>query len=443
MVTAPKTKSGPQVEIYFSSLPTENQGSRYRSFEFKGMVNGGYIVRGTISDKNYNLLKNLIKAGYLQESRTKALQMRFKIKSGPDAPDTREHSTEYQIVNIISLRGMGDAPDNGYLEFIGIDPPSWKLNTGDGSGKVYKGNVGKVIEQVIIEYAPGVDFEVTQTIDSRENRWAMMRQDPKTFISSLIDWSPSVTPQKTHWIIAMEGGNNFGDNGKIVIKEQASLPSKQRAFYRYWADSGQNTIKSWELLSSNALSITETKIITQGLSAISGQYLDRITDKDELKLFAKDSRTSAKKIAKTDEEKSTAKPDDSPGAGPQKVGWTSINAIPEHNAGDLGIKYDDYIDGRARGMYLNLVNALTRLRLTVIGHGEWSTVNGLGTDTVYLKWLGHPSSEGGDDVFFLTGNWLVYGFHHIVSRRRWTTDLYVARYDYDSQAEKVGAGPPA
>lgn len=436
MTSIPKTKHGPQVDIYFSSLPSENQASRVRSFEFKGMVNGGYIVKGMITDTNFALLNRLIETGYLQDSRSKVLQMKFKIKSGPDALDNREESTKSQIVNIISLRGRGASADKGYFEFIGIDPPSWKLNTGDGSGKVYKGNVKSVIEQVIQEYAPEITYEVSETVDSKENRWAMMRQDPKTFITSLIDWSSSITPQKTQWIVSMEGGDDFGE-GKIIIKEQADIPSEERAYYKYWADSGHNTIKSWELLSSNALSITETKIITQGLSAISGQYFDRITDQKEEKLFVKDTTTTAKKIAKTNSKNATTKPDDSDGSGPQKIGWTSINAIPEHNAGDLGIKYDDYIDGRARGMYLNMVNALMRLKITVVGHGEWSSVKGLGTDTVFIQWLGNPDNEG-RNIHFFSGNWIIYAFHHKMDRREWYTDLYLARYDYDSEAVKVG-----
>jgi len=266
----------------------------------------------------------------------------------------------------------------------------------------------------------------------------MMRQDPKTFLSSLIDWSPSVTQNKTHWTISMDGGRDFGDNGSINIKEQAELVSQQRAFYRYWEGEGHNTVRDWEFLSNNALSITEAKIITQGLSAISGQYLDRITDKNEEFLFAKDSSTPSKKIASVRKEGATTRPDDSPGAGPQKIGWTSINAIPEHNAGDLGIKYNEYIDGRPRGMFLNLLNSLFRMKLTVMGHGEWSNVKGLGIDTVYLKWFNHPSSEDGETIYFLTGNWIVYGFHHKISRGTWNTDLYMARYDWDAIADKVG-----
>lgn len=436
MVSTPKTNSRVLVDIYFSSIPEANQSERFRSFEYKGMANGGYIVRGTIKDANYNLLTQLIEAGYLENSRSSILQMKFRIKSGSDGSGS-SLATEFQIVNIVSLKAKGKAPDTGYLEFIGIDPPSWFLNTGDASGKVFKGNVGTVMEQIIQEYAPEVDYEVSETVDSKENRWAMMRQDPRTFISSLIDWSPSVTPNKTQWIVSMEGGNDFGDNSSIKIKEQAELPSKRRAFYKFRADDDHDTIKSWEFLSNNALSITETKIVTHGLSAISGQYMDRITDENETQVFAKDSTTEFKKIARTDEERSTKKPNDGVNSGPQEVGWTSISSIPEHNAGDLGLRYDEYIDGRARGMYLNLVNSLIRMKLTVLGHGEWSTVTGLGVDTVFLRWMKEKNNDT-NQMYFLSGNWLVYGFHHRVDRRGWWTDLYVARYDYDSIATKVG-----
>ncbi len=406
------------------------------------------MARGVIRDTNYSLLNTLIELGYLETSRTKPLQMRFRIRSGPDATNRNpvdqeivpSSQTEFKIVNIINLRGKGTAPDSGYIEFIGIDPPSWRLNAGDGSGKVYVGNVGDVIEKVIKDYAPEMELDIGKTIDSRNNKWAMMRQDPKTFISSLMDWSSSVTPQRSQWLINMDGGSEFGANGKIIIKEMAEIQSRRRAYYKYRQSEGHDTIKSWELLSNNALSIMDTRIITQGLSAISGQYLDRVTDQFSNKVFARDATTSSKTIARTDSKKSTTKPNDpnlkSIEVDRGIVGWTSVNAIPEHSAGDLGIKYDRYIDGRARGMYLNLVNALMRLKLTVLGHGEWSSLDGLGIDTVFLNWFGH-SRDGGGKVFFLAGNWLIYGFHHRMTRREWLTDLYLARFDHNAEARAV------
>lgn len=426
--SVPKAEARPQVSIQFNILGDRDWGHLFRTFEFKGMVNGGYIVRCALFDTHYNLLRELTENGYLAKSRSNILTMSFQIKWGPQAQPP-EKATKRQLVNIVSLNALGGPSDKGLLEFVGIDPPSWFLNTGDGSGDVYTGNVSKVIEQVVSQYAPSISLDISETRDSKENKFWMMRQDPKTFISSLLDWSSSVTQKKTQWLVGMSGNNLF-------INEQADLPSEARAYYRYWDGRSTDTIHRWELLSNNALSIAETKIITQGLSSISGRYLDRAADQREQFVFAKDITTSNKKIAEVGSTRSFTKPDDSVGSGPPDIGWTAVSGIPEvYSAGDLGLRYEEYIDGRPRAMYLNLINSLLRIKLTVIGHGEWSDVLGLGCDTMYLKWMAAP--KNGNRIYFLTGNWLVYGFHHKVDRHNWWTDVYGARYDYNASAEKV------
>lgn len=397
------------------------------------MLNGGYIVRATLIDTHFNLLQELIENGYLEKSRSQLLQMRFRIKWGSGSPPTPEKSTEYQTVNVIGMRSWGNKANKGYLEFIGIDPPSWYLNTGDGSGRAYTGNIKSVIEQVVAEYAPDIDLEVSETTDSTYNTWYMMRQDPKSFINSMLDWSSPITKNKTHWLIVVDGN-------RLEVKEQAAIPSTPRAYYRFWDGRANDTIIRWELLSNNALSIAETKLVTQGLSTISGQYLDRITDEGESIVYAKDTNTPHKKIADTKEHQSFTKPNDANKAGPQRVGWTSMPSMPEiYSAGEIGLNYDQYVDGNARGMFLNLTNNLMRMKLTVIGHGEWSSCKGLGTDTVFIKWMSRDRDDGaGKKLWFLSGNWLIYGFHHKVMHGEWRTDLYLSRYDYNAVANKVG-----
>lgn len=429
MPSIPKAEARPQVELIFPTLLNRNFGLQFKKFEFQGMLNGGYTIRATIFDSHFNLQRELIDGGYLSKSRSETLIIKFKIKWGAGKPTVPEKATKYQIAHIVSLKAMGESADKAELEFIAIDPPSWYLNTGNGSGKIYTGSVKTTIEQVVKEYAPDIDIEVSETIDSTNNKWAMMRQDPKTFIGSLLDWSSSITKNKTQWIVVSDGN-------RLEIKEQAAIVSIPRAYYRFWDGKGIDTIKNWKFISDNALSIAETKLITQGLSTISGQYLDRTTDKNEKLVFAKDTTTQNKKIAKTKIDQAFTKPDDSEG----QIGWTAIPAVPEiYSAGDLGIRYDQYIDGRPRGIFLNLTNNLMKLKLTVIGHGEWSSCKGLGTDTVFIKWM--SASKDGEDtkkLWFLSGNWLVYGFHHRVKLGQWFTDLYLSRYDYDSIAEKVG-----
>jgi hypothetical protein len=295
---------------------------------------------------------------------------------------------------------------------------------------VWKGRVDQVIKKVVNKYAPLVNVDVGRTTDSEQNQWWMMRQDPKTFISSLMDWSASITQRKTQWLVEVDGY-------EMLIKEQAAISSKQRAFYRFFASSDHDTIAKVTLRADNALSAVQTKLVTAGLASISGQYLDRITDKKEEKVFIKDSRTSNKQIAKTNDNQSFTKP---PDAESPRVGWSEITSIPEiYSAGDLGLRFDEYIDGRPRAMWLNMMNSLLRAKFNIIGHGEWSDCRGLGVDTVFIKWT-CARGDSGQEFWWVAGNWLVYGFHHIVTPAGWNTDLYCARFDHDAAAKQVGGG---
>jgi hypothetical protein len=246
----------------------------------------------------------------------------------------------------------------------------------------------------------------------------MMRQDPKTFIRSLLDWSSSVTPKKTHWIVASV-------DEKIVIKEQAALTPNDLGVYHVNRNgtTGKDAI-DYELLADNFISPLQTKLITSGISAISGEYLDKISDADEQKVFVKDETTPNKVNVDITPTQGFKKPD--------KKWATSIISIPEHNAGDLGIPYSKYIDGRARGLYLNMLNLVMRMRIRVTGEYALDDSDKLGVSKCTLSW---KDLEG--EPYFLSGKWLIYGFHHIMTTSMWTTDIYLARLDYDATAKKV------
>lgn len=428
-MSTPQSKARPQIRLVFDfdNLSGKDYGYLFNEFEFKGMMNGGYIIKATLVDAHHNLLSKLIKNGYFTGSRTKPVPVQFQILSGIDGKFPQS-ATRSQTAILTSLHADGDSADKSELQFVAIDPPSWHLNCGDGFGGVFKGRVDEVIRQVVEKYAPSVNLDIDRTVDSQHNKWWMMRQDPKTFINSFLDWSSAITQQKTNWILASDGYN-------FSIKEQAALTSKQRGFYRYLDDLNHDSIKSWEYLSDNALSAIQTKIITQGISSISGQYLDISTDQREEKVVASDKTTSSKQVAKTTSSQSFTKPQGEP----PNVGWTSIPAIPEiYSSGELGLAYNEYVDGRPRGLWLGLTNMLMRVMFRVVGHGEWSDCNGLGVDTVFIRWTQGRSDDDATKYWWMTGNWLVYGFHHKVTRANWYTDLYCARFDHDSEAQKVG-----
>lgn len=390
------------------------------------MVNGGYIVRAVLLDTNFNLLDTLLEEGYFKETREHPVVLKFQILAGQtgEYPAT---ATKVQTAILLSLNVNALPNDIAELEFVAIDPPSWYLNMGDASGGVWRGRVDQVMRQVVAKYAPTIIADIGRTIGSEQTPWWMYRQDPKTFLSSLMDWSSSITQRKTQWLVEVDG--NY-----LAIKEQASFVSHQRAFYRYFASKDHDTILSAEIGADNALSIVQTQLVTAGAAAISGSYLDRVTDTQHDKVFVSDSRTGAKQIAKTNDDQSFSKP---PEADPPRVGWSAVTSIPEiYSAGDLGLRYQDYIDGRPRAMWLNLTNALLRAKFTVLGHGEWSECRGLGVDTIFIKWTCGKGGNG-ERFWWATGHWLVYGFHHKVTPREWLTDLFCARQEHNAAGKKV------
>jgi len=407
----PKITHRPLVEISVDGGP--DIGDKFTKFEWASFINGGYIIRAKITDYHFNILTDLATKQYLKDGRKKETPVKFKAKWAAG------ESTSERTAFITTLDSRGSFTD-GELEFIAIDPPSFYLNEGTADGRAYKGKVSTVIRQVINDFAPAVtNVEITETNDNSENIWWMMRQDPKTFIRSLLDWSSSVTPNKTHWIVASV------DN-KLIIKEQAELQPFDFGIYHVnqKTNSGGTDILSFEMLANNFVSPLQTKLITSGISSISGEYLDKITDIGENKVHIKDQNTANKVNVNITQSQGFSKPD--------KKWATSVMAIPEHNAGDLGLQYSQYIDGRARGMFLNMLNLVMRMKLRVYGEVKADDSSKLGVATATVKWIGKDN-----EPYFLGGRWLVYGFHHIVTVDGWVTDIYLSRLDHDASAKKV------
>lgn len=426
----PTTEARPGLKLYFvgvSGIEHIDYGRRMTKVKYKCMLNGGYIIKMVLHDPNFNILDAIIKADFFKTSRSKPLIVRFRLVASRDGGEYPEAGTKEQIAYVTQVKSAGNQADVARLEFVAIDPASYLLNEGLGSGKAYQGKVSNVIKQVVSEYAPNITLEISDTIDSDKNRFWMMRQDPQTFITSLLEWSSAFTQSKTQWIVNSSGYN-------LQIQEQANIKPRERAYYTFWSEHVHSTITGWELITDNALSLVHTKIISQGISATSGSYLDRITDQNENQIVAKDSTTSKKIIANTDANQSFTKRKDDSAA----EGVSSIAPIPElYSGGESGLIYGQYIDGRARDMWLNLSRQLVRCRFRVTGHGEWSDGTGLGVDTIKILWTkesNNPSEYSAE--WFVTGNWLVYGFEHELSGQDWATYLYCARFDWDAAATK-------
>lgn len=420
------TPSTPTVSIYFDydNVKDFDFGLYNVKFEFKAMMNGGYIVRSAISDIGFTTLRNLIKAGYFKEARKNPTFISFFIRDG--STDTVEgvNVTKKQKAILLSINVKTKGYTTSTIEFIAIDPVSWYLNRGAAGGEVYKGNLSDAIKQVIKAYTfDKIEATITDTIDSKQNKWYMMRMDPKTWIGSVMEWASSITKTKTNFLIESDGL-------KFYMREQGLVPSKERGFYTAYGS--ENEIRESDLMIDNALSMVEVQLLTHGCSALSGTYIEKTPINDE--------KTAKKQLARIGKDDSTRglyfsfnKPDEQ--AKPDNAtGYSRVESIPEiYSAGDLGIDYKEYIDGRARGLYLSMINNLIRTRVKVRGQASFFDSMGLGVDTIFIDWKTTPA-EGLTEPYWYSGNWLLYGFNHILEKGSWTTDFYLSRYDSNAVA---------
>lgn len=422
------------VDVYIGDI-ARNWGDLVGGFEWKSLVNGGFIIRAKIIDHGFDLLSSVFTQNYFQTARQNMNPtiVKFRVRW------LEGYATPWRRAVISDMDAKGQAAYGGFFEFIAVDPVSFYINNGKSSGAVYKGKIGGdsgVIMQVLNDYLPGsigglgVMKKVSDTTDAK-SQWWMMRQDPKTFITSLLEWSSSLTKNKTSWLVS-----NGEDENNIWINIEESYTPSLRDPATVGDQSGPLVIKfggrpsdpiadtlKWEMLHDSLLVVFNTKLVTSGISAISGQYLDKITDTGEQSVFVKDANTQNKTNPSFGSDRGYSKPT------VENRGWTNIASIPEFSAGDLGKKYGDYMDGRARQTYMDMLNMVMRIKVTMTGEPRLFDSTDLGRSQVTLKWLGIDA----DKAKFMDGKWLLYGWHHRCSKT-WATDVYLARLDFNADA---------
>jgi len=409
-------KAGADVVITISIDDGPNLSRFVNRFQWRSLINGGYSIYVLFNDPHLAKFQEIANEKYLQDARKKPTKVKWKIKWNISGKETDERIAYMTDLDAMTPEG---GQSSGFFQFIAIDPPTWYLNWGDAEGKVYKGKVSDVIKKVVGDYAPGISVDIGVTVDNQENKWWMMRQDPKSFIMSLVDWSSSITNKKTQWVVASV-------DEKIIIKEQAELSNGTFGDYVVNANpSGAQNVISWQVLENNYLSNLQTVLGTAGISAISGLYCDKSNSITKDKIKVKDSNTGNKLNVDLKQDQSFTKPTD------EDRGWTQIMAVPELSAGEVGIKYQDYIDGRARAMFLNMLNGLYRIKLRVLGNHKVHDSSNLGGYTINLTWVDVNGAPYGGN-----GKWLVYGFEHTIHAGMWVTDLYIYRGDFDAASQK-------
>jgi hypothetical protein len=402
-------------------------GSQVQDILWSSYVNRGYRVKAVVRDPYFNLLKAITQNGdeskikYLKEGRKKIVPIKFKYKMG-------EGETDEHVAYLTDMHSTGEGAD-GRIIFIGIDPLSFLLNRGNASGKSYEGSVSEVIKKVVEEYGnqprgPGVTVAVSKTIDNKKNRWFMHRQDPKTFIRSLLDWSSSVTNKKSRWIVS-SGWDPDNSRPKINIKEEADLEPLDIGIYVVSNNSEDpRDVRTWYLNMNNFTASFQASMATGGISAISGRYIDKIAIDD--KADVSDKTTGNKVNVSVGSDRAFTKPGD--------VDWgTFIMSVPESNGGAVGVKYEDYIDGRARQKFMNLLGVSMNLMIETIGDPILQNSERLGVTTCTLQW-----SDLDREFYFMHGKWIVNGFeHHYDQVENWRTKIYMYRIDHDANAKKI------
>lgn len=404
--------------------------------EWSSFLNTGYLVKGEVEDANFYNLKSLTKGGgddakveYLKKGRQKPVPVTFQFIWGPD------NFTEERIAYLTALQGRGKG-QKAMIEFVAIDPPSFLLNAGTADGRVYKGKISKVIEDVILDYTgktekvPNLKVNVTETRDNENNYWYMARQDPKTFILGLLDFSSSMSSDKSRWLIS-------SNDKTINIKKESDLEGIHLGSFNVASigDNGPRDADWWDLGMNNFISNYQAQLITSGISATSGQFLDPKNNKEEV--VVKDENTKGKRNVDIKSDRGFTKPGRSD-TWPQGLPATFIQAIPEPNARDIGMAYSEYIDGRARQKFINMLNMGMRIQIEIDGLKEASSSDLLGVSTCTLKWKDIGNE---DELYFLHGNWIVYGFRHQFFDKigRWKTSLYLSRLDHNAEAKKLNA----
>lgn len=416
----PKVSHAPNLSLEIAG--NEDISRLFTKFEWKSFLNGGYIIKASVYDPYWQGLRSIIE-DYLKTARKEPTELKWSIEWA-----TTDRKTEERTAILTDLYIPQGSQNGGNLEFVAIDPPSFFLNAGNCDGSSFEGKVSDVIRQVVNRYAPDISLDISETKDHDKNRFWMMRQDPKTFIMSMLDWSASITNDKTNWIVA-------SSDNELIIKEQSEFDGEDFGIFSVNADSpSMNDVLEFDYLADSFITTLQTKLITQGISSTTEKYLDKKVDEDERFVFVKDENTSNKRNTGIGSDRGFTKPKDSLNFddGQSASGGTSVIAIPELSGSELGIPYEQFIDGRARNRFLRMLSMVSRLKIRVNGNSDLDDSTKLGVSTCTLQWFDAEQMN-----FFLGGKWLIYGWHHVVSRNHWYTDMYLTRLDHDSSARSL------
>ena len=418
-----------------------------KSARWTSFINGGFVAWFKIESPGMDLFDTVMDGQYLYGARQldKPTLIRFRVghRDGDYTP--------YRTAIISKINVDGRSAASGTMEFIALDPISWYLNRGDASGKYYRGRIGStiskdgvksrgVVEQVLDDYVPdyvddiwGEQIQIARNVGATSefpSTYYMMCQTPKSFISSLLEWSSPFTPHQTSWIIASgEDDNGLYINVNESYTPESILNAKIDKFRYYYNTGDRVDILNWYMLNDPMVTVMGTRLVTSGISAVSGAYIDCNINRPSATI--EDANTGFKvnpyirpeigfKKAITD--KST-----------QNLGRTYITSIPEFNGMDIQMPYEQYISGRARQTYFDLLTASGQFVIT--GSGDVNLYDSSDLGRSFVQVVFKKGSIDGNNDTILNGTWLLQGWDHKFKLgAQWTTDIYLSRLEYTANA---------
>lgn len=397
-------------------------------FEWVCFINGGHRVTASFKDTYQNVLDRSMIEKLLEKAKsidgidvTVRVWQDYQRKVGKK---TAQRKFKVLTLNSYLLGSITDAT----LELVCIDQASWILNRGKCDGHAYKGKIGGdggVIAQIINKHAGGIEAQVDDTNDNEKNTWWDLRLDPKTIISSLVEWSSSITINKTPLVIHCQ------DN-EFKCREWANLPptktngkkfhvAHRKGFPQEWTNRGE-----LQILSNNLLAPAATRLYTGSISAVTGLYVAK--DNEILtpeQRWADDISTGNKLSPIISSDQGYKKHINESG--------TFIEPVPEHNNGDVGLKYQDYSVGRARDWFIKTIYTTMRVKITIEpGDTDFDDVYACGRDRIFLEVIDLKGKP-----YYINGPWLLYGFRHLCDWEHWKTELLLSRIEYDAAKRPI------
>ena len=432
----PRARDRHSIEFTLKAEGFEKEIGYYcNKFEWVCFINGGHRATASFRDTAQDSL-DLKTIQMLMNEAKQDRGIDCEVRIWQDYNRKKGKKTEVRKFKVLTLNSnlIGSITE-ATLELVCIDAASWLLNKGKCEGDAFQGSIGGddgVIAQIVKKYADGIIPTVDSTKDSKKNWWWDMRLDPKTIIASLVEWSASITNKETPMIVHCQ-------DKEFKCREWNSLPptktngkkffvSNREGFPQDWTDRGE-----LQILSNNLLSPAATRLYTGSISATTGLYIDKNNSTEfggiltPKQTYANDELTPNKIGPRIKSDQGYKKP--------TGESATFIEPVPEHNNGDVGLKYQDYSVGRARDWFVKTLYTTMRVKLTIEpGDTDFDDIYACGRDKIFLESI---TIQRDNTPYYINGYWLLYGFRHMCDWDHWKTELLLCRIDYDAEHKDI------